>query len=92
MVAFASFLGISTEFPTTYVTTYTAPHKYGNRLRFKMAFENNPDVPEDDQLWYMLGFRAHNSLNYYDTPWTNMFNFGTDEYYFSNTITTQYKS
>lgn len=85
MVAFASFLGISTEFPTTYVTTYTAPHKYGNRLRFKMAFENNPDVPEDDQLWYMLGFRANNSLNYYDTPWTNMFNFGTDEYYFSNT-------
>ena len=85
MVAFASFLGISTEFPTTYVTSYTAPHKYGNRLRFKMAFENNPDVPEDDQLWYMLGFRANNSLNYYDTPWTNMFNFGTDEYYFSNT-------
>ncbi|MDB4507405.1 hypothetical protein N9064_00785 [bacterium] len=85
MVALASFLGILITVPTTYTTSYTTPYKYGNRLRFKMSFENNPDVSEDDQLWYMLGFRSNNSLTYVDIPWSNIFDYGNDNYYFSST-------
>jgi len=50
-----------------------------------MSFENNPDVSQDDQMWYMLGFRSNNSLMYLDTPWTNLFDYGNDSYYFSST-------
>uniref|UniRef100_A0A6C0J4X4 Uncharacterized protein n=1 Tax=viral metagenome TaxID=1070528 RepID=A0A6C0J4X4_9ZZZZ len=78
----SSFLGISIESPTGYSTSYTTPYKYGNRLRFKMSFENNPDVSEDDQLWYMLGLRSNNSLQYVES-WSNLFNHGGDSYYFS---------
>lgn len=85
MVALASFLGIAITTPTTYTTSYVSPYNYGNRLRFKMSFENNPDVSQDDQLWYMLGFRSNNSLIYLDTPWTNIFDYGNDSYYFSST-------
>ena len=85
MVALASFSGVLITAPTTFVTSYTTPYKYGNRLRFKMSFENNPNVSEDDQLWYMLGFRSNNSLSYVDVPWTNIFDYGNDSYYFSNT-------
>jgi hypothetical protein len=85
MVALASFLGIAITTPTTYTSSYVSPYNYGNRLRFKMSFENNPDVSQDDQLWYMLGFRSNNSLLYLDTPWTNIFDYGNDSYYFSST-------
>ena len=85
MVALASFLGIAITTPTTYTTSYVSPYNYGNRLRFKMSFENNPDVSQDDQMWYMLGFRSNNSLMYLDTPWTNLFDYGNDSYYFSST-------
>jgi hypothetical protein len=50
-----------------------------------MSFENNPNVSQDDQLWYLLGFRSNNSLSYVDIPWTNIFDYGNDSYYFSNT-------
>ena len=85
MVSLASFLGISINSPTTYYTSYNGQYTYGNRLRFKMSFENNPNVSQDDQLWYMLGFRSNNSLGYVETPWTNIFDFGDDSYYFSST-------
>ena len=85
MVAFASFLGIPISSETVYVTSYSNPYVFGNRLRFKLSFENNPDVSEDDQLWYMLGFRSNNSLGYVDKTWSNMFDYGNDSYYFSST-------
>ena len=85
MVAFASYLGIPINAATDYITSYSAPYKYGNRLRFKLSFENNPDVSEDDQLWYMLGFRSNYSLGYTYDPWTNLFDYGNDSYHFPST-------
>ena len=78
------FMGIEVTNDTNYYTSYTSKYDYGNRLRFKMSFENNPKVNECDQLWYMLGYRLNSTMSYVQGSWTNMFNFGNDTYHFTN--------
>ena len=78
------YLGIDTTKDVNYYTTYTSKYDYGNMLMFKMSFENNPNINENDQLWYMLGYRLNNSINYVQKYWSNLFNFGKDSYHFTN--------
>lgn len=78
------FMGIEVSNDTNYYTSYTSKYDYGNRLRFKMSFENNPKVNVCDQLWYMLGYRLNNTTDYIQGSWSNMFNFGNDTYHFTN--------